>query len=83
VVETQCKYFAPLVFPERVEAGLRVTRLGSTSVRYEVGLFKDGEVQPAAEGHFVHVYVDRATRRPVALPVELRAALESLVVNAD
>jgi acyl-CoA thioester hydrolase len=78
VVETQCKYFAPLVFPERVEAGLRVTR-----VRYEVGLFKDGDVQPAAEGHFVHVYVDRATRRPVALPAELRAALESLVVNAD
>ena len=83
VVETQCKYFAPLVFPERVEAGLRVTRLGTTSVRYEVGLFKDGDVQPAAEGHFVHVYVDRATRRPVALPAELRAALESLVVNAD
>jgi acyl-CoA thioester hydrolase len=83
VVETQCKYFAPLVFPERVEAGLRVTRLGSTSVRYEVGLFKDGDVQPAAEGHFVHVYVDRTTRRPVALPAELREALEAIVVNAD
>jgi acyl-CoA thioester hydrolase len=83
VVETQCKYFAPLVFPERVEAGLRVTRLGTTSVRYEVGLFKDGDAQPAAEGHFVHVYVDRVTRRPVALPVELRAALEALVVNVD
>jgi acyl-CoA thioester hydrolase len=83
VVETQCKYFAPLVFPERVEAGLRVTRLGSTSVRYEVGLFKDGDVQPAAEGHFVHVYVDRTTRQPVALPGELREALEALVVNAD
>ncbi|MGF6727804.1 acyl-CoA thioester hydrolase [Paraburkholderia sp. GAS41] len=83
VVETQCKYFAPLVFPERVEAGLRVMRLGSTSVRYEVGLFKDGEEQPAAEGHFVHVYVDRATRRPVPLPAELRAALAPLVVATE
>ena len=83
VVETQCNYFAPLVFPERVEAGLRVARLGSSSVRYEVGLFREGEDAPAAQGHFVHVYVDRATRRPVALPGELRAALEPLVVDAD
>jgi acyl-CoA thioester hydrolase len=83
VVETQCNYFAPLVFPERVEAGLRVVRLGSTSVRYEVGLFKEGEEQPAAQGHFVHVYVDRATRRPVALPDALRAALEPLVVQSQ
>ncbi|WP_144156698.1 acyl-CoA thioesterase [Paraburkholderia sp. BCC1885] len=81
VVETQCNYFAPLVFPERVEAGLRVLRLGSTSVRYEVGLFKEGAAQPAAQGHFVHVYVDRVTRRPVALPVKLRAVLEPLVVK--
>jgi acyl-CoA thioester hydrolase len=80
VVETQCNYFAPLVFPERVEAGLRVIRLGSTSVRYEVGLFKEGDAQAAAQGHFVHVYVDRATRRPVELPAALRAALEPLVV---
>jgi acyl-CoA thioester hydrolase len=81
VVETQCNYFAPLVFPERVEAALRVVRLGSTSVRYEVGLFKEGDEQPAAQGHFVHVYVDRATRRPVSLPAPLRAALEPLVVD--
>ena len=80
VVETQCNYFAPLVFPERVEAGLRVIRLGSTSVLYEVGLFKEGDAQAAAQGHFVHVYVDRATRRPVELPAALRAALEPLVV---
>lgn len=79
VVETQCNYFAPLTFPERVEAGLRVARLGSSSVRYEVGLFREGEVTPAAQGHFVHVYVDRATRRPVAaLPGALRRALEPL-----
>ena len=83
VVETQCNYFAPLVFPERVEAGLRVARLGASSVRYEVGLFREGEDAPAAQGHFVHVYVDRETRRPVALPDALRAALEPLVVQAD
>ncbi|MEX3943729.1 acyl-CoA thioesterase [Paraburkholderia sp. BR10937] len=82
VVETQCNYFAPLVFPERVEAGLRVARLGSSSVRYEVGLFREGEDAPAAQGHFVHVYVDRETRRPVsALPDALCAALEPLVVG--
>lgn len=80
VVETQCNYFSPLVFPERVEAGLRVARLGSSSVRYEVGLFKEGAFDAAAQGHFVHVYVDRATRRPVPLPSALRAALEPLVV---
>ena len=80
VVETQCNYFAPLVFPDRVDAGLRVVRLGTSSVRYEVGLFRDGEPEPAAQGHFVHVYVDRATRRPVNLPAELRAALEPLCV---
>jgi acyl-CoA thioester hydrolase len=78
VVETHCSYFAPLVFPERVEAGLRVARLGTSSVRYEVGLFKEGDDQPAAQGHFVHVYVDRLTRRPVNLPADLRAALEPL-----
>ena len=82
VVETQCNYFAPLVFPERVEAGLRVARLGASSVRYEVGLFKEGERCAAAQGHFVHVYVDRATRRPVsALPEPLRAALGPLAVE--
>jgi acyl-CoA thioester hydrolase len=80
VVETQCHYFAPLVFPERVDAGLRVVRLGTSSVRYEVGLFKEGDDQPAAQGHFVHVYVDRVTRRPVNLPADLRAALEPLCV---
>jgi acyl-CoA thioester hydrolase len=80
VVETHCNYFAPLVFPDRIEAALRVVRLGTSSVRYEVGLFKEGEDQPAAQGHFVHVYVDRLTRRPVSLPADLRAALEPLSV---
>jgi len=83
VVETQCSYFASLAFPDRVDAGLRVARLGSTSVRYEVGLFKEGDALPAAQGYFVHVYVDRITRRPVALPDALRAALASLVVGGQ
>ncbi|AUT67774.1 MULTISPECIES: acyl-CoA thioesterase [Paraburkholderia] len=80
VVETQCNYFAPIVFPDRIDAGLRVVRLGTSSVRYEVGLFREGDAEPAAQGHFVHVYVDRETRRPVTLPDRLRAALEPLLV---
>ena len=78
VIETQCNYFAPLAFPEMVEAGIRVARLGGSSVRYEVGLFAASAPTTAAKGHFVHVYVDRATRRPVALPARLRAVLEEL-----
>jgi acyl-CoA thioester hydrolase len=78
VVETQCNYFAPLAFPQPVEAGLRVARLGGSSVRYEVGLFAEGSDSAAAQGHFVHVYVDRETRRPVAIPAPLRKVLEAL-----
>lgn len=82
VVETACNYFAPITFPERVEAGLRVARLGNSSVRYEIGLFRNDDPAPAACGHFVHVYVDRETRRPASLPEPLRAALAPLVVPA-
>ena len=78
VIETQCNYFAPLAFPQTIEAGLRVAHLGSSSVRYEVGLFAQGEPLTAAKGHFVHVYVDRQTRRPVALPAALKQFLETL-----
>jgi acyl-CoA thioester hydrolase len=78
VIETQCNYFAPLAFPQAVWAGLRVAHLGSSSVRYEVGLFADGEDLAAACGHFVHVYVDRETRRPVPLPDVLKKTLETL-----
>ncbi len=78
VIETRCNYFAPLTYPQTVEAGLRVAHVGRSSVRYEVGLFAHGEPLTAAAGHFVHVYVDRATRRPVALPDALLAALEPL-----
>ena len=80
VVETHCNYFAPLAFPQDVQAGLRVAHLGASSVRYEVGLFAAGQATAAAAGHFVHVYVDRATRRPVPLPAVLLAALQPLRV---
>jgi acyl-CoA thioester hydrolase len=79
VVETQCRYFAPLAFPQRIEAGIRVGKLGRSSVRYEIGLFAEGESMSAAHGHFVHVYVDRATRRPVELPAALKTVLEDLL----
>jgi len=78
VIETQCNYFASLAFPQTVEAGLRVARIGKSSVRYEVGLFLQGEALTAAKGHFVHVYVDRATRRPTELPAPLKKVLEAL-----
>lgn len=80
VVETRCNFFAPVEFPEPIEAGLRVEKLGTTSVRYEVAVFAQGADEAAAQGHFVHVYVDRVTRRPVALPAPLVAALKPLLV---
>ncbi|GAB1387712.1 thioesterase family protein [Melaminivora sp.] len=81
VIETQCNYFAPLAFPQTIEAGLRVARLGSSSVRYEVGLFAQGEELCAAAGHFVHVYVGREDRRPCPLPQRLREVLAELQIN--
>jgi acyl-CoA thioester hydrolase len=78
VVETACRFHKPLSFPDIVEAGLRVAKLGKSSVRYEIGLFRQGEDEPAASGHFVHVWVDRGTRRPTAVPEEVRAALALL-----
>jgi acyl-CoA thioester hydrolase len=78
VVETQCRYFTPITFPDVVHAGLRVAQLGNSSVRYEIGLFRDDENAAAAQGHFVHVYVDRETRRPTGLPAGMRAALEKI-----
>jgi len=78
VVETGCRYHRPLAFPETVEIGVRVAHLGTSSVRYELGVFRQGEDIAAAEGHFVHVYVDRDTRTPAPLPDDLRAALETI-----
>ena len=81
VVETQCSYFAPIAFPQPVTAGVRVARLGRSSVSYEIGLFAGAAPESAAAGHFIHVYVDRATRRPVPLPEPLKAVLQSWMVN--
>lgn len=78
VVETRCSYFSELAFPQPVEAALRVARIGSSSVRYEIGLFAAGAHSASAQGHFIHVYVDRDTRKPAALPAPLRAALERI-----
>jgi acyl-CoA thioester hydrolase len=80
VVETRCNYFDSLTFPDEIHAGLRVARIGATSVRYEVGLFRGDATHAAAQGHFVHVYVARSTRRPAALPDALKRALAPLVV---
>jgi acyl-CoA thioester hydrolase len=82
VVETHCNYFAPIEFPTAVDAGIRVAQRGTSSVRYEIGLFAAGAPLTAARGHFIHVYVDRATRRPAALPPELVRALDPLMVTA-
>ena len=82
-VETGCKYLAPLTYPETVIAALRVAHVGRSSVRYEIAIFKQGAETAAAQGHFVHVYVDRDTRRPVDLPAPLRAALEPIRVPSN
>jgi acyl-CoA thioester hydrolase len=79
--ESHCRYRRAVAFPDILEAGLRVGKLGRTSVRYEIGIFAPGEEEAAAEGWFVHVFVDRETRRPAPLPDRLRAALERLRVG--
>ena len=82
-VESHCEFKAALSFPEPIEVGLRVGKLGTSSVRYELGIFREGgaDEEVTAEGHFVHVFVDRRTRRPVPIPEPLRAALERLVAG--
>ena len=78
VVETGCTFFRPLAFPDAVTGGLRVDRTGASSVRYAVGIFRGEDERAAAAGHFVHVYVDRLSRRPRPLPEALRAVLQRL-----
>ena len=81
VVETGCRYFEPISFPENIEAGMSVSHLGRSSVRYELGLFREHQRETAAEGHFIHVYVDRKTRRPVDIPKDTRSYLEGLLAS--
>ncbi|MEO8408891.1 MAG: thioesterase family protein [Oxalobacteraceae bacterium] len=80
VIESQCNYLASVAFPEPVCAGLRVGKLGNSSVRYEVGIFRGDDHVAAAQGHFVHVYVDRVTRRPAAIPGDMREILQTIQV---
>ena len=83
VVETGCTYARPVAFPEEVQAGIAVSRIGNSSVRYEIGLFVKGSPTPAAEGFFVHVYVDREGRRPKQLTPEWKAVLQKIVVPEE
>ncbi len=79
-VETFCRFHRELTFPEVIEAGLRVGKLGNSSVRYEIGIFKKDVPEAAATGHFVHVFVQRAARKPAPIPAPIRAALERLMI---
>lgn len=83
VIETHCNYFSPVAFPDLIRAGISVAHLGNSSVRYEVGIFREAEATAAAQGHFVHVYVDRATRRPAPIPDEMRRLLQSIETNKN
>jgi acyl-CoA thioester hydrolase len=81
VVGTSCDYFAPMSFPDKITAGLRAARIGSSSVTYEIGLFRNGDTTASAQGTFVHVYVDEATRRPVKIPNYTRERLEAITAS--
>jgi acyl-CoA thioester hydrolase len=82
VVEVQCRYHRSVAFPDVITVGLRVARIGGSSVRYEIGIFRNDENDAAAEGHFVHVFVERATQRPVPVPDASRAILNRISVPA-
>jgi acyl-CoA thioester hydrolase len=79
VVQSHCNYHAPLSFPEVIDCGLRIGKLGNSSVRYEIGVFGEGQTSIAADGYFIHVFVDRETRRPTSIPDNIRTALQPLV----
>ncbi len=81
VVETSCQYFSSIAFPDAVSVGLSVARLGNTSVQYEIGIFRNDEQTASAQGYFVHVYVDRMSRRPTPFDTTLRAALEQIRIE--
>ncbi len=83
VAESHCRYLRGITFPADIDAGLAVGKMGRSSVRYEIGLFASGETSASAEGYFVHVFVDRAARRPVPIPAQLREALERLSITPN
>jgi acyl-CoA thioester hydrolase len=83
VVETSCRYFSPLAFPDEVAAGVRVAHIGTSSVRYEIGLFRNGETIASAEGYFIHVNVDRESRKPSPLADDMRRFLSSIAITGQ
>ena len=83
VAEVACRYYASLAFPDRVNVGIRVSSIGRSSVRYEAGIFRNDEDSAAAEGHFVHVFVERGAQKPVPIPAEARAKLGAIAGPPD
>ena len=83
VVSSGCEYQSAIAYPDRIEAGLRVDRLGNSSVQYGVAIFKEGENIAAAHGYFVHVFVDRKTQKPTAIPEKMRTALQAILVKSE
>jgi acyl-CoA thioester hydrolase len=79
VVDSGCSYFSPVAFPDVVHVGIRVAKLGNSSVRYEIGIYRNDEAAPAATGHFVHVYVERSSNRPVPIPAPVRRVLDTIL----
>jgi acyl-CoA thioester hydrolase len=80
VAEVMCRYHSAVAFPDRIAVGIRVARIGGSSVRYEIGVFRNDEDAASAEGYFVHVFVDRATQRPAHVPAASRAVLETIAI---
>tara|TARA_B100001142_G_scaffold305365_1_gene334270 strand:- start:490 stop:930 length:441 start_codon:yes stop_codon:yes gene_type:complete len=78
VVETMCSFKKPISFPDQINLGLRISKLGKTSIRYEVGVFREGENEASASGYFIHVFVDRRTNKPVSIPDSYRKSLERI-----
>ena len=83
IVQSGCNYFSSFEYPENINAGIRVTKIGKSSVRYEVGLFKEKEELSSADGFFIHVYVDRKTNKPIALNYDFKNALDTIFVETE
>ena len=83
VAETGCRYISEVTHPDLITVGVRVAKLGNSSVRYEVAIFRQGQDQASAEAHFVHVYVDRATMRPVPIPAHIRAVMQTIMLPKE
>ena len=81
IVQSGCDYFSSFQYPENVDAGIRVTKIGTSSVRYEVGLFHEEEEMSSADGHFLHVYVDRKTNKPIPLNYDFKKMLDTILIQ--